>query len=133
MEVVVGITVLSFTFLAIGWLIISTLSASELGRQQATAVGLAQQVDALFQSNIPAMTCASATSYVAGAGSGTATRNGSITVSNGTSLNPTNFTVVSTASTASGGLLPISISVTWRPATSGSSTQTTTDQLQVQC
>ncbi len=130
---VIALTVLSLTFASTGWLIVSTLSTSELAKQQATAASLVQQVDALFQTNIPTLTCANATAYVAGAGSGTATRNGGIGIANGTGLNTTNFTVTSTSSTPTAGLLPISISVTWRPATQGKATQTTTDQLQVQC
>lgn len=133
-EVVVAMTILSLTFVAAGWLIISSLSTSVLAKQDATAAALVQQVDALFQTNVPALSCANAATYVAAAGSGTAIRNGGVSLSNGAGLTTTTFTVASTASAASGGLLPIAVTVTWRGASSGRpTTQTTTDQLQVQC
>jgi Tfp pilus assembly protein PilV len=133
LEVVVALTILSVTFLSVGWLIISTLTTAAQSKQQATAAGLVEQVDALFQTNVPALTCANAVNYVAGTGSGTATRNGSVGISNGAGANVTNFAVSSTASAAAGGLLPITISVTWRPAVHSTTTQTLTNQLQVQC
>jgi prepilin-type N-terminal cleavage/methylation domain-containing protein len=133
-EVIVAMTILTLTFVAAGWLIVSSLSTSVLAKQNATAASLVQQVDALFQTNVPALTCANAATYVAAAGSGTAIRNGGVNLSNGAGLTATTFTVASTASASAGGLLPISISVTWKGASSGRpTTQTTTDQVQVQC
>ena len=129
-EVIVAMTILALTFMGAGWLIVSTLSSSVLAKQQAAAAALVQQVDALFQTNLPPLTCASAAAYVAASGSGTAVRNGGVNLSNGTGLSTTTFTVASSAAAPSGGLLPISISVTWRAASPGRvSQQTTVDQL----
>jgi Tfp pilus assembly protein PilV len=136
LEVVVALTVLSLTFLAVGRLVVDTLSTSQLAEQRSSAASLIQQVDAVFQSNVPTMTCAAATAYVAGTGSGTATRNGTVNVGNGAGASSTTFTVTSTASTAlttPGKLLPLAIGVAWHPAGTGQPTQTTTDRLQVQC
>ncbi len=126
-------TILALSLSAIGWLIVSTLSASEAARQKATASSLIEQVDALFQNNVPTMTCANAATYVSGAGSGTATRNGTVSVSGGQNVNSTNYTVTSTSSTATNGLLPVTISVTWHPATNSQSTTTLSNSLLIQC
>jgi prepilin-type N-terminal cleavage/methylation domain-containing protein len=132
-EVVVAMTILALTLSAMGWLIVSTLSASEAARQKATASSLIEQVDALFQNNVPSMTCANAATYVSAAGSGTATRNGTVSVSGGQNAAATNYTVSSTSSTPSNGLLPVTISVSWRSATNSQSTATLSNSLLVQC
>ncbi len=61
-------------------MLVSSLSASNQAKQRATAGSLIEQVDALFQINVLSMTCVNAATYVAGSGSGTATRNGSVGV-----------------------------------------------------
>ncbi len=126
-------TVLAIALSAAGWLILSTLSGSEAARQEATASSLIEQVDALFQNNVPSMTCANAATYVSGAGSGDATRNGTISVSAGQAVNATNYTVTSTSSTPSSGLLPVTITVTWHPATNSQTTTSLSNSLVVQC
>jgi prepilin-type N-terminal cleavage/methylation domain-containing protein len=132
-EVIVAMVVLAVTLFALGWLIVSGLSTSEQAKQRATAASLIEQVDSLIQSNVPSMTCALATTYVASNGSGSATRNGGISVFNGPGANATNYTVTSTSSTATNHLLPVTISVSWKPAASGQPNMTSSNQLQVQC
>ncbi len=133
-EVMVAMTILALTFVAAGWLIVASLSSSVLAKQNATAAALVQQVDALFQTNVPALTCANAAAYVAAAGSGTAIRNGGVSLTNGNGVSTTTFTVASTASASSGGLLPITILVTWLGASAGKpQAQSATASVQVQC
>jgi len=132
-EVIVALTVLSLTLLAVGWLLISAFSVSNLAKQRATAGSLIEQVDALFQTNVPALTCANAATYVSGAGTGTATRNGTEGVAGDNNSSSITYTVTSSSSTPSGGLLPITISVSWKPAQGGQATQSISNQLKVQC
>jgi hypothetical protein len=112
---------------------VSTFSVSNQAKQSSTAADLIQQVDALFQTNVPALTCANAAAYVAGTGSGTATRNGGVGVAADNNSSSTTYTVSSTSSTPVHNLLPITITVSWKPAATGQPSVSVSNQLQVQC
>jgi prepilin-type N-terminal cleavage/methylation domain-containing protein len=132
-EVVMAISILAITMTSVGWLIISSLAVSNQAKQRATASGLIEQVDALFQTNIPGMNCTNAATYVTGAGSGTATRNGAVSITGDNNVSTSSYTVSSSSSPPSGGLLPITITVSWKPAATGQSAVSTTNKLMVQC
>ena len=131
MEVVVAMTILALIFIGIGWVITSSLSASEFAKQRSTAASIIAQTDALIQANVPSKTCAgTAPTYIT-------QRTQGVSISNGSGDQNTVYTVTPTyttgpTTTPPSSMLAVTIAVAWKsaqPALTGSMS----NQILVRC
>ena len=140
-EVVVALTVLAIIFASVGWLITSSLAASELAKQRATAASIIAEVDSYVQAGVPQLPPGTKTCSDDG-GSGTvqayiATRyGGGVKYYADQGQGSTKYTIATTlgTTTKSGGsrVVPVTVQVTWLAATPNQK-DTLTNVFQVPC
>ncbi len=131
-EVVISLTVLALIFAAVGWLIISSLSASQLAKQRSEAAAIIVQQDASLQ-HLPTLLPAQATlttaeQYV------TTHFNGTVeSVTNGTNGSSTPYTVTATgaATPQASTVMTVTLTVSWKPAIGNATVQSISNQVQV--
>lgn len=126
-EVIVALTIFMVITSAVGWLIVSSLSTAEEAKQYTAASSVVEQLDSIFQSNVPTQTCSAANAYTPGVGTG-------FTVPVVTDLPTLNVSTNSTIGTGSmSHVLTVTISVSWKSAGSPATTSTLLSQVMVQC
>jgi Tfp pilus assembly protein PilV len=148
-EVVIALTILTVIFLAVAWLLISSLSTAQVAKQRSAAASIMLQQDASLE-QLPtilptavagwsptwssAQILAAAQSYVSNLYNGTVEQ-----VANGSNGSSTNYTVTTTTSggtaTQVNGvttqLMNVELSVSWKSAVNPAQTQLVTNTVQV--
>jgi hypothetical protein len=140
-EVVIALTVLLGIFAAVGWLIITSLAASELAKQRATAGSIVAEVDAYVQAQVPLIP-ASVKSCSDDGGGGvvesyiTARYGGGVKYYGDQGQGATKYNITTTIGTTTkvGGshLVAVNVVVNWLGATPVQNT-TLTEAFQVPC